>query len=777
MIDTLCLNGQWQLVYFPQDQWPIHHPDDLSSLPIPAIQAAVPGNVELDLVSSGRLPEPFHGTHINELRPLEHYEWWYSLEFSAPPDMKGLRTEFVFQGVDCFATYWLNGDKLGSSDNMFIEVHLETTHSLLFDRPNKLFVRLCSPIVEAMKRSTDTICYGPITNGEQLFVRKAAHSFGWDIMPRAVSAGIWRSVALNVIQDHALTDLYFHTISVEKDFSNAQIGLFFRVATDPKFFYDGLELRITGSSGESKFQISKPVLFNLGTLTISVDNPRLWWPSGYGEAQLYEVTTELLHQGRVLASRTERIGIRQAQLIRTETTTSEAGGEFLFQVNHTPIMCKGSNWVPMDVFHSRDASRYETALQLFCETGCNMIRCWGGNVYEDHAFFDFCDQHGLMVWQDFAMACAVYPQTPEFFEAMRLEASSVVKKLRNHASLVLWCGDNECDEAYQWYGLPDPSVNGITRKLLPDIIQQYDPHRAYLPSSPYLSPDVIRAGNMNMAPERHLWGPRDYYKSSYYQTSADHFISEIGYHGCPNLSSMRKFIDDEQLWPFDSNNEQWVAHATEVSGSQGPNATRIQLMANQIKELFGTIPDSLENFILASQISQEEAKKFFIEMTRLKKWRKTGILWWNMIDGWPQFSDAVVDYYYGAKLAFHYIRRVQQPVCIMVDEPSNWHVRVAAGNDSREAATGTYRLWDADSQETLLEGRFHVAANENAELGKIPISHSQKRLFLIQWTMDGITYGNHYLLGFPAFALADYQGWLPQIAALSNDFRADEIGR
>ncbi|GGI44239.1 hypothetical protein GCM10008018_06110 [Paenibacillus marchantiophytorum] len=216
------------------------------------------------------------------------------------------------------------------------------------------------------------------------------------------------------------------------------------------------------------------------------------------------------------------------------------------------------------------------------------------------------------------MACAVYPQTPEFFEAMRLEASSVVKKLRNHASLVLCCGDNECDEASQWYSLPDPSVNGITRKLLPDVIQQYDPHRAYLPSSPYLSPEAIQAGNMNMASER-------------------------------------------QLWPFDSSNEQWIAHATEDSGSQGPNATRIQLMANQIKELFGAIPDSLEDFILASQISQAEAKKFFIEMTLLKKWRKTGILWWNMIDGWPQFSDAVVDYYYGTKLAFHYIRRVQQP--------------------------------------------------------------------------------------------------------------------
>ncbi|OCT12062.1 hypothetical protein A8709_29860 [Paenibacillus pectinilyticus] len=777
MTNELCLDGQWKLFYFPQGERHIHYPDELSRLQIPWIHASVPGNVELDLVRDGLLPEPFVGTNINELRPFELYEWWYSLEFTVPSTMEGKRTELLFMGVDCYATYWLNGEEIGSSDNMFIEVKLATTNSLIQHGVNKLFVRLRSPIIEAMERSTDAICYGPITNGEQLFVRKAAHSFGWDIMPRAVSAGIWRSVSLVVCEDHALTDLYFYTLSVDKNLQAAQIGLFYRVATDPAYFYHGLEIRVTGKSGASEFQMSKPVLFHVGNLTISLENPHLWWPNGYGESPLYEVTTELIHQGCVLASRTERVGIRHVQFIRTETTTAESGGEFLFKINHTPIMCKGSNWVPMDAFHSRDVSRYERALQLFCETGCNMVRCWGGNVYEDHAFFNFCDSHGLMVWQDFAMACAVYPQTPEFSEAMRSEASSVVRKLRNHPSLVLWCGDNECDEAYQWFGLPDPNVNRITRTVLPQVIQQYDPHRAYLPSSPYLSPEVIQSGNMNLAPERHLWGPRDYYKSSFYKTSTDHFISEIGYHGCPNLSSIQTFIEPEYLWPFDSQNEQWITHATEVSGSQGHNATRIQLMANQIKELFGAIPESMEDFILASQISQAEAKKFFIETARLKKWRKTGIIWWNMIDGWPQFSDSVVDYYYGKKLAFHYIKRVQLPVCIMIDEPANWHVRVAAGNDSREFVAGTFRIWEADSNEALLEGKFDVEANGTSELGQIPISHAKQQLFLMEWNIDGHTYGNHYLLGFPAFSLDTYKRWLPQIAAITNDFQADAIGR
>jgi len=193
--------------------------------------------------------------------------------------------------------------------------------------------------------------------------------------------------------------------------------------------------------------------------------------------------------------------------------------------------------------------------------------------------------------------------------------------------------------------------------------------------------------------------------------------------------------------------------------------------------LFGQIPEKIEDFILASQVSQAEAKKYFIEMTRLKKWRRTGVIWWNMIDGWPQFSDAVVDYYFSKKLAYHYIRRVQQPVCLMIAEPHSWHVRLVAGNDSLQDAAGTYRVWDADSQETLASGEFRVPANQNVELDPIRISHSEQRLFLIEWDLGGKRFGNHYLLGHPAFSLEKYRSWLGKIAALSLGFDAQAVGK
>ncbi|MBO9607523.1 MAG: hypothetical protein J7639_16295 [Paenibacillaceae bacterium] len=775
-MNRISLDGQWQLTYFPQNQFKIENPHELRASGAPRITATVPGNVELDLMEAGVLPDLYHGSNIRQLRDWERHEWWYETSFETPAASAGKRTELVFGGADCFATYWLNGERIGESDNMLIAHTFDVTGKLRADGPNALVVRLRSPLLEALQYEYEPSMLALWTNWESLWVRKAPHGYGWDIMPRALSAGLWRSVEVVWHEANEVTDLYAATLKVAPDHSSAQLDVFYQFdVADPALFFDGLEIRLTGTSGSSVFQASQPAVFAAGSMWVTVEQPRLWWPRGYGEAALYELKAELVHRGRVLAARTTTIGIREAELIRSEVTNAEGSGEFLFRVNGVPIMCKGSNWVPLDAFHSRDAARYEQALDLFRDTESNIVRCWGGNVYEDDAFYNLCDRLGIMVWQDFGMACAVHPQAPSFTDKLLAEAKHVLKKLRNHPSILLWCGDNECDQMYIRIQRK-PMQNRITRELLPEAVALYDPHRAYLPSSPYLAPGIDSRPGEQLAPERHLWGPRDYYKSKFYQRSNYHFVSEIGYHGCPNLSSLEKFLDADSLWPW-QDNEQWLVHSTETIGWNGPYSYRIKLMADQIKELFGAIPDNLPDFILASQVSQAEAKKYFVEMTRLGKWRRTGVIWWNMLDGWPQFSDAVVDYYFGKKLAYHYLRRAQQPVCLMIDEPDSWHVNVHVGNDSLADAAGTYRVWDADSGETLLEGDFAVKANENRKLGSIRISHSDKRVFLMQWTIGGQTHGNHYLLGFPAFALDAYKKWLEPIAALTGEFAADQVGQ
>ncbi|MFH1570315.1 MAG: sugar-binding domain-containing protein [Gemmatimonadota bacterium] len=772
-MERIDLSGAWELAWFAEGRHAVSGPADLEGLPLQWIAAEVPGNVELDLERAGLLPELFHGTHIYRLRELEACQWWYRRRFEAPAGAAGRRARLVFHGLDCFATVWLNGQEVGRSANMLVQQAFEVTGRLAAGL-NEVVVRLGSAVNEARRHEYPPSLTTGLTNYEHLPVRKAPHMYGWDIMPRAVSAGLWRPVALELPGDTGIDDLYYTTRRAGEAGADLLVHWQFRT---PEADLSGFRLRFAGRDADGATAFAQEVVprFVAGAHTVHVAAPRLWWPRGYGEPHLYEVTCQLVRDGAVVDERRDRVGLRTVELERTDVTTAERPGQFRFRCNGVPVFCKGSNWVPADAFHSRDAGRYERMLDLFDDLGCNMVRCWGGNVYEDHAFYARCDRSGLLVWQDFAFACGLYPQHAGFLEQVRQEATAVVRKLRNHPSIALWSGDNEVDDVYMALGL-DPGANRLTREVLPEVCRIHDPWRAYLPSSPYAAPEVVRSGDRGRMPEQHLWGPRDYYKSPFYARHTAHFASEIGYHGCPNVSSIRRFIDADHLWPW-AGNDQWRCHAADAVPEGGPHQYRIKLMADQIGELFGAQPNDLEAFALASQISQAEAKKFFIESFRLRKWRTTGLLWWNVIDGWPQFSDAVVDYYFGRKLAYWYIRRSQRPVCVMVDEPDAWQCRVAAGNDTRQPARGRFRVWDADGGQVLLEGALEVPANGTQELGRIRASRGDQRLWLIEWETEAGSGGNHYLLGTPPFSFERYRAWLPRIAALPDGFDAEAVAR
>jgi len=775
MPERISLDGKWKLFYFPQGKHQVTEPRQLKTLGLTGIDATVPGEGPLELSRIGELPaDLLAGENTTRMRPYELYEWWYQREFPTPAGVAGKRLELCFNGVDCLATYWLNGVKIGESENALIAHSFDVTDRLSAAAPNLLTVRLRSAVLEGEDKNYDpayTLSAGP-NNQEGVWIRKPAHSWGWNIMPRAVSSGLWRSVELIAHAPQEIREMYFTTLS--SDAGSAGLFVAFNVATDLSMLPQ-LYLKVQGECGDATFSHVHHLQYSAGEFEISVPNPKLWWPRGYGDANLYKVSTQLLQGEKILATREDTIGIRKLELIRTETTSPEKPGQFLFKVNGVPILVKGSNWVPADAFHSRDAGRYERLLALFSDLQCNMLRSWGGGVYEDDAFFSICDREGIMVWQDFAMACAVYPVTLDFQEQIRKEAISVVRKLRNHPSIALWSGDNEVDDAYYFRGL-DPAHNVLTREVLPQVVFQCDPYRSFLPSSPYMSPETVAAKNLQLMPEMHLWNTRDYFKSAYYTEHPAHFVSEIGFDGCPSLSGLKRFIDEKNLWPW-QNNSVWTLHSASQVGDDYEN----KLLARELKDFYGVVPDKIEDFIYASQTSQAEAYKYLIEMTRLKKWRRTGVIWWNVIDGWPLISDSVVDYYFNKKLAYHFIKRVQQPVVLMLDEleghsGDDWSLQVVMGNDSRQDASGHFKVWDADSGETLLEADYASKANENVVVGKIQAFHSDKKLFLMEWTAGGKRLVNHYLLGTPAFSLAQYKAWLPKIAALQNDFDPAAVG-
>lgn len=729
----------------------------------PSVNAQVPGNVELDLVAAGVLEEPSVGERIYQLRPFEAYDWWYDRTFDSPSVAPGERVELVFDGLDCLATLWLNGRLIGSADNMLIGHRLDVTGDLRQDGPNHLWVRLESAVLAARKHSVAPSEHASATNFEALRVRKAPHMYGWDILPRLVSAGIWRGVRLEVLSPTRWRDVYFATAAVDPRQRTARALLAWNFQSDlPET--DALTVRTTlQRGGKIVFEHSELAFSTHGRRWLDLQDVRFWWPRGYGDPELYDLRLELVDDRRiVLDIWSARVGIRKVELERTDLTSPSGEGQFLFRVNGEPVFVKGTNWVPLDALHSRDSQHLNAAVAMLVDLNCNMVRCWGGNVYEDHAFFDLCDRHGVMVWQDFAMACAVYPQDDQFAQQIEREAASVVSKLRNHPSLVIWAGNNEVDEAYEWArtGI-NPNTDRLTREVLPGVIRRLDPLRPFLPSSPYRPEAFFRQQRpaSQALPEQHLWGPRNDFKGSTYTDTAAHFASEIGYHGCPEVASLRQFIEPRYLWPW-QDNPQWLAHAVRPHPSMKRFDDRIPLMARQIRVLFEHVPENLDDFVLASQISQAEALKFFVEWFRQGKWRRTGILWWNLRDGWPVISDAVVDYYGRKKLAYGYIKRAQADACAICAEPSDGRHNLVVTNDSLRAIAGRVAVRDFDGGAVLLEQRFTVPANALDVAGTLPQS-PHPAFWLIDWTLDDGTRGsNHYLAGSRPFALADYKRWL-----------------
>ncbi len=768
----VCLNGKWRL-YIAENKVCKGYSDaickesDIKAKNIEFIEGSVPGNFELDMYAAGLIGDPFYSDNPHKIQELENRHLWYATEFEFDGDASAAYIRF--EGIDTFADIYLNGTLLGSTDNMFIAHELKADS--IVRGKNELLVHIKPTVIEARKYEFSMDVFTHLRyNAGSLGVRKPAHMFGWDIFPRFVSGGMWRDVLLVEKKDDYIKDFYLQTTILCDN--KAQLSACYSAVLEEDDMRD-YSLEIKGKCGSSAFSHTVPALWgNSGNITFWVENPLLWWPRDAGQQNLYEVNVSLCYKGEVVDIAKQNLGIRIIKLNRTDITDKDGNGEFRFEVNGEPIFIRGTNWVPMDAFHSRDAERLPKALELLYDINCNMVRCWGGNVYEDHAFFDFCDKNGILVWQDFGMGCATYPQDDDFAARFKYEVETVVAKLRTHASLALWAGDNECDVAWGFWSegpCRNPNENRLTRKIIPEVISRLDPWREFLPSSPYVSDIAYKKHDESLLPENHLWGPRDYFKSDFYTTSPSHFASETGYHGCPSPESVAKFISPEKMWPW-QNNDEWQMHATCVElGDDVPYAFRNALMANQIDVLFGFKPECLEDFALASQLSEAEADKFFIERFRWGKWRRTGLIWWNLIDGWPQFSDSVVDYYYVKKAAYSFIKRSQEPVCLMMNEAVDGVHTLCGANEYLCEKETAYKLTDVTEGKTVCEGSITLSANGLDDIAKVPFDSEKDHFYLIEWVVDGKAHKNHYMSGTVPYDYKTYVDCLEKCDLLQTE--------
>ncbi len=762
------LNGKWKLFIAENREYirlnrELDTERELDASGFLKIDGSVPGNFELDMQSAGLIGDPFFGTNPLEIQKLENRHLWYTRRFSFNGDPQN--AYLIFEGIDTFSEIYLNGAMIGRSDNMLIPHEFKAEG--IKQGENEIVVHIKPVCIEARKFEMDMdVSVHQKYNAGSLAVRKAAHSFGWDIMPRFISGGIWRDCFIVEKKKDYIEDIYLYTFKISGN--KAKICGCFDTRLEGDFSTD-YSLKIKGVCGESSFGFSLDKLWhNKGAFEFVIEDPALWHVRDMGEQNLYDVTVGLWRGDRLVDTKRFNFGVRTIKLLRSDVTDKNGNGEFCFVVNDVRTFIRGTNWVPLDAFHSRDNERLSKALDMLLDINCNAVRCWGGNVYEDHAFFDFCDKHGILVWQDFAMGCATYPQNEEFLSAIGEELGVIVKKLRQHPSIALWAGDNECDEATAYWrtAKKDPNKNRITREIIPNILARFDPYREYLPSSPYVSEEAYKCCNHDCLPESHLWGPRDYFKGDYYAKSSAHFASETGYHGCPSPESLKKFISPDKLWPWQ--NDEWHVHQTCMELGEGAAYSfRNKLMSNQIQVLFGTVPDNLEEFSRASQFSQGEAVKFFIERFRTGKWRRTGIIWWNLLDGWPQISDAVVDYYFVKKVAYSYIKRSQEPVCIMLREPDNGRLDIVIANEYQAEKHVQFTVTDIESSQCATSGAASVKANGLITVGSIPYETDRNRYYLLELVCDGKKVVNHYVSGKTPYSLDEYKTLLSKAGIIS----------
>ena len=757
---------QWKLAYAHHEQAcgkTLCTVRDIERAGFDILPASVPGCLEKALMQAEKIDDLYFSTNTLQAQKLEDVHVWYYTKFEIEKKDQYLR----FAGIDTFSDIYVNGKLVKSTDNMFLPYDVDADWSI---GENEVVVHIKPAMLEARRFTPPAVSHALKYNYPSLSVRKAAHMFGWDIMPRIVSAGLWKEVTLCRRKPDSIEQVYLvtHELQKQADGTDRAFACCFIHTELSGVYAQEYQVRVEGVCGESRFAVEQKLWHTAAKLFFEVPDCKLWWPKNAGEPNLYDVTVTLLRNGTVCDTYTFAYGFRTVQLERTQSTDSSGSGEFCFRVNGKKIFILGTNWVPVDALHCNDQQRLPKALALLDDIGCNMVRCWGGNVYESDEFFDHCDRHGILVWQDFAMGCAVYPNEEKFAQRLEEEAVCQIKRLRNHPSLALWAGDNECDLALSWGGIKqDPNRNSLTRKVLRRCVELHDYARPYLPSSPFVS-EAVYSGE-GIMPEEHLWGPRDYFKGPYYRDTFCHFASETGYHGFPSPRSLHSFLQNpEKIFREDGvPTEEYLVHAASMElDPNAPYAYRIKLAYDQVVTLFGKAETDFADFVRQSQISQAEAKKYFIEKFRIGKWKRTGIIWWNLLDGWPQVSDAVVDYDYVRKLAYHYIKRSQQPVCLMFNEPENGKIKLMAVNDLPESKQLSYTVRRFSDDTAVLSGQCTVAADTAAEIGSLAIGEQEKEFYYIQWTMDSEHHRNHY---FTNIIDIDYEAYMRALEKFGMD--------
>lgn len=737
------------------------------------IAVSVPGDTHQALIDAGRLADPFLGRNETAANWVAEREWWWRTAFDAAPAQAGERVELVFEGLDTFATIHLNGQELARTDNMFRSWRFDVGALLRANGTNELAIAFAP--ATASVAGTPPLLWGAM--GEKLTasrrnqIRKAQFGWGWDWGPNLPTVGVWQPVRLERTRQARIEGLRFSTQRIGAQQAEVRVDIEVeRIAS-----ISGLQLDIairdpagaTVASGNATLS-SASTGFDL-----HIANPQLWWTADLGAQPLYTVEARLLDAGNVLDTQQRRVGLRTL-VLDTSPDADEPGTEFFrFVLNGVPIFARGACWIPESSFVGAiSAGRYRERLELAVRANMNMLRVWGGGIYEPDCFYEACDELGLLVWQDFMFACAPYADTDAAFVAsVQAELRDQVRRLRHHPCLALWCGNNE-NQAIQ------SLINALTGtqaalvgqrfydEIIPAVLKDLDPVTPYWPGSPSggPNPNSMRAGDVH---DWTVWHgvppvPDDQFVGGYdrsevgvaytrYAEDMGRFISEFGIHAAPAMSTLRRWLDADDL-RLDA--EGFIAR-----NKDEPKDKIYPLM----RPLTGE-PATLAQYVDFTQMTQAEGLKFGIEHFRRRKPHCSGTLIWQYNDCWPCVSWSLVDYDGVGKAGYYAVKRVYAPVMASFKRLDGDAVELWITNDTLQPISGVANielLRFAGGAEWQHSQPYTVAANGSVAVwrGTAPVQSTDSLLCV--HSVDGAFADNRVLLA-PVKDLALVAGAAPR---------------
>jgi len=717
MIRTEIAEG-WRLFECPPADLPAHNT-------LPPIPAGVPGHAHLDLMEAGVIPDPFYRLHERDVAWVDDADWIYETQFDVDR-LETRNTYLVFHGLDTVAEISLNGETIGATDNMHIAHEFLVGDRLRVgkgeDGTNTLRVtfrsarRIGRERMQAWNDSgNDSMPRHWDFWDVRAFVRKAQYMYGWDWGPVLLSCGIWKPVELVQVTTARLLDFRYDVDFGSSGEATVTVEAFVERAPDAVDTPLTLTVALTDDS-------AAPVTVDVPTgtgrikasATVEIARAKRWQPNGLGAPHLYPV--ELTVSSTTVCDRlTGSIGLRTVELIREPD--GEGGGEsFKFRVNGDDVFIKGANWIPSYSFPSKE--HIGDQIRMARDAGFNMLRIWGGGLYESAEFYRECDRNGIMVWQDFAYGCSYYPDTGEYAEAARREAVENVRRLRAHPSLVIWCGNNENHMMHHqdWGSLKPPRYLGhaIYHEILPSVIAEEDPGALYWPSSPFGgdNPNSEDAGDM------HNWdvwhGRGDWI---HYAENKSRFVSEFGFAASCGLAAWKTVLADTDRGAR-STAVRW--HDKTRKGYD----TYLRYITTHFP-----VPETLEDLVYYSQLNQAEALKFGIEHYRRLKGRCWGTIFWQLNDCWPVQSWAIIDSLGEPKAAYYASKRFYAPLLLSLVRTGDV-VEAHLINDRLTAVAGTLQLAVTAFDGTIIEEvslLTGVGPNGNAAVGSISLALAATR--------------------------------------------------